>query len=87
MSQLNLFTPAQPVVERRPTDPAFARKHLNRLLREARTAERMPWSPPDTQQWRTLFPQLAQTLPAEEARELCEAFEAEMARLAPPGAA
>lgn len=81
MSQLNLFTPAQPVVERRPTDPAFARKHLNRLLREAKAAERMPWSPPDTRQWRTLFPQLAQVLPAEEAQELCAAFEAELSRL------
>ena len=74
----------------RPDDPRLfpgIPSLLNRLLREARAAERMPWSPPDTQQWRTLFPQLAQALPAEEARELCAAFEAELARLEPSRAA
>jgi hypothetical protein len=81
MSQLNLFTPPRPTVEPRPSNPDFVRKHLHRLLRLARAAERMPWSSPETEKWRTLFPQLADTLPPEEARELNAAFEAELARL------
>lgn len=81
MSQLNLFSSERPVAEPRPSNPDFVRKHLLRLLRLARAAERMPWSPSETDKWRSLFPQLAETLPIDEGRELRDAFEAELVRL------
>ena len=80
-SQLNLFDAPRTAPEPPPPDPDFARKHLGFLLRQARRAERMPWSPTQTRTWETLFPQLAQCLPEEERREMCEAFSAELARL------
>ena len=80
-SQLNLFEAPGPAIEPPPPDPDFARKHLTRLLRLAQRAERMPWSPSETRTWETLFPQLAQSLPEEERREMCEGFAAELARL------
>jgi len=86
MSQLNLFQSAPPATEPRPANPDFVRKHLHRLLRMAKAAERMPWSPAETQNWRTLFPQLAETLPPEEARALTEAFTSELERLTPRAA-
>lgn len=80
-SQLNLFEAPAPVVEPAAPDPDFARKHLGRLLRLARRAERMPWSPSETRSWEQLFPQLAVALPPEERQDLCAAFAAELARL------
>jgi hypothetical protein len=80
-SQLNLFEAPPTAAEPPPPDPDFARKHLGRLLRLARRAERLPWSPSETRTWEKLFPQLAQSLPEEERREMCEAFAAELARL------
>ena len=84
--QGDLFQSAPPATEPRPANPDFVRKHLHHLLRMAKAAERMPWSPAETQNWRTLFPQLAETLPSEEARELSEAFMAELERLTPRAA-
>lgn len=81
MSQMNLFQAERPVAEPRPSNPDFVRRHLNRLLRTARGAERMPWSPSEAESWRALFPQLAEALPPEERQELNEAFESELDRL------
>ena len=80
-SQLNLFEAPRQAAEPPPPDPDFARKHLTRLLRLVRRAERMPWSASETLTWETLFPQLAEALPSEERREMCEAFTAELVRL------
>ena len=80
-SQLNLFEAPRQTAEPPPPDPDFARKHLARLLRLVRRAERMPWSATETLTWETLFPQLAEALPHEEGTEMCQAFATELARL------
>ena len=81
-SQPGLFDPppAEPAAPRLP-DPDFARKHLNNLIWQVARAERLPWSPSKTAMWEGLFPQLAEALPPDEARELCDTFAAELARL------
>jgi len=82
MSQLPLFR-AEP--EQRPPDLAYIRKSLNRLLRLAREAQIMPWSEGETESWEKLFPQLAASLPAEEAETLTSEFKSELARLRAAG--
>ena len=80
-AQPSLFDPpAAPPTTPAP-DPEFARKNLNRLLRLAQAAEVMPWPAHKAAMWETLFPQLANALPAEESRIFCEAFAAEFVRL------
>ena len=81
MNQLPLFRaePAEPV--RRPPDLDYIRKSLNRLLRLAREAQIMPWSKSETESWEKLFPQLAASLPPEEAQPLASEFRRELARL------
>ena len=86
-NQPGLFDAPVRAAEPPPPDPDFARKHLNWLLRTAERAERMPWSPSKTQMWETLFPQLAASLPPQEAGEMCEAFATELARLRASSAA
>jgi hypothetical protein len=81
MSQLDLFAVERSAPAPRPANPAFVRKHLNRLLNIARAAERMPWNAADADSWAERFPRLAQSLPAEEGEALREAFAAELARL------
>ncbi len=80
MNQLPLFKPsaAEPV---QAADPEFIRKHLHRLLRMTRDAQQLPWDDYETRGWEELFPQLAQSLPGEEGRNLCAAFAAEILRL------
>jgi len=85
MSHLPLFRPASPEPVRRPPDLAYVRKSLNRLLRLAREAQIMPWSDGETKSWEKLFPELAASLPAEEAEELTSEFRAELARLRAAG--
>ncbi len=81
-SQPGLFDPrpAEPAAAALP-DPDFARKHLNNLIWQVARAERLPWSPSKTAMWEGLVPQLAEALPPDEARQLCAAFEAELARI------
>ncbi|MDX5332139.1 MAG: hypothetical protein LPK04_13170 [Caulobacteraceae bacterium] len=81
MTQLNLFQTKPPEPAPRPADPAFVRKHLLRLVNLARAAERLPWSPAETESWVRLFPQLTTSLPPEEGRALQDAFDAELKRL------
>lgn len=69
----------------RPPDPAYIRKSLNRLLRIARDAEIMPWSKGETESWEKLFPQLAASLPTDEAEVLMSQFETELSRLRSAG--
>ena len=81
MSQLQLFRPERPDVPRRPPDPAYIRKSLNRLLRLARDAQIMPWSEGEAESWEKLFPELAACLPMDEAEAMTAEFAAELARL------
>ncbi|MGH6826462.1 hypothetical protein [Methyloceanibacter sp.] len=82
MSQLHLFRTRPSVPESLPLDPAFIRKHLMRVLRLVTGAQFMPWQPAEARLWIERFPKLAQSnLPAEEAAEMMEMFQREIARL------
>ena len=58
-----------------------ARAKLNRVLAQARAAEKMPWDERNTRMWQTVFPQMANWLPPEEAEQLKLAFNREIERL------
>ena len=62
-------------------DPDEVRAELWRVLAEARAAQRFPWDARRTLYWRTVFPQMTNWLPDEEAAQLRFAFEAEIRRL------
>jgi hypothetical protein len=81
MNQLPLFRPERAEPEQRPPDLAYSRKSLNRLLRLAREAQILPWSEAETESWEKLFPELAASLPAEEAEALTTEFRTELTRL------
>lgn len=57
------------------------RARLNRILAEARAAERLPWDADKTLVYQTIFPHMTGWLPEEEGTQLRFAFEQEMARL------
>ena len=61
--------------------PDKVRAELLAVLAKARAAERMPWDARRALYWRTVFPQMANWLPAEEAAQLRFAFETEIRRL------
>jgi hypothetical protein len=86
--QGDLFDRDEPddVIENRPTpvyraDPDKVRAKLHQLLAEARAAQEMPWGPERVRLYRTIFPQMSNWLPDDEAAQLRSAFEAELARL------
>ena len=60
------------------------RARLEKLLAEARAAERMPWEPSQLSLYRLIFPQMTLWLPEEEGLQYRLAFDAEMGRLHPP---
>ncbi|MFN7237784.1 MAG: hypothetical protein ACK5VL_08715 [Brevundimonas sp.] len=60
---------------------ARARAKLTRVLEQARAADRLPWDERNTRMWRTVFPQMAQWLPAEEAERMKAEFVGELDRL------
>lgn len=57
------------------------RARLNRILAEARAAERLPWDADKTLVYQTIFPHMTGWLPEEEGAQLRFAFEQEMNRL------
>ena len=72
--------------EDRPTptyraDPDEVRADLHRILAEARDAKTMPWDASKVSLYRTIFPQMTNWLPEEEAAQLRFEFEEELARL------
>jgi hypothetical protein len=75
----DLFADA-PRVTYRP-EPEEVRRRLTLLLQKARSAETMPWSERDARMWQTVFPNMANWLPDEEAEQLRFAFAREMERL------
>ncbi len=86
--QPDLFFPdPQPeLLEDRPehvyrADPDEVRRDLLRLLAQARAAQTMPWEPRKVRLYRTIFPQMANWLPEEEAAQLKFQFAAELERL------
>jgi hypothetical protein len=62
-------------------DPEKVREELHRILSEARAARKMPWDPDRLSLYRTIFPQMTNWLPEEEAAQLRFDFENELARL------
>jgi hypothetical protein len=82
MSQLSFFRPERSEAPpRRPPDPNYIRKSLNRLLRLVRDAQIMPWSEGEAESWEKLFPELAAWLPPDEAEAMTAEFGTELARL------
>lgn len=62
-------------------DPADIRRRLNTLLNKARGASIMPWPERDARMWQTVFPNMANWLPEDEANQLRVAFACEIERL------
>ena len=61
--------------------PDKVRAELMAVLAKARAAETFPWDARRTLYWRTVFPQMANWLPEEEAAQLRFAFKTEIRRL------
>jgi hypothetical protein len=62
-------------------DPDTVRRRLRALLDTARRASAMPWGERDARMWQTVFPNMANWLPPEEAEELRLDFQHELERL------
>jgi hypothetical protein len=62
-------------------NPDAIRVRLKALLEKARSAERMPWSERDARMWQTVFPNMANWLPEDEANQLRFEFAQEIERL------
>ena len=62
-------------------DPETIRLRLKALLEKARSTEKMPWSERDAHMWQTVFPNMANWLPKDEADQLRFEFAEEMERL------
>ena len=62
-------------------DPEDVRRDMLAVLAEVRAAKVMPWKREILRYHQTVFPQMSRWLPEEEARQICFAFEAELARL------
>jgi len=61
--------------------PDKVRAELLAVLAKARAAQTFPWDARRTLYWRTVFPQMANWLPDEEAAQLRLEFDAELRRL------
>lgn len=62
-------------------DPKEVRAELHKILAEAQAAKTMPWDASKVSLYRTIFPQMTNALPADEAAQLRFDFETEMERL------
>jgi len=77
--QLDMF--GAPPAENYDPDPESVRAELIEILAKARAAPEVPWPAKEVSLYRTVFPQMANWLPAEEAQRLRREFAAELARL------
>jgi hypothetical protein len=71
----------QAPIRRYVPDPEKVRQRLKALLEKARSAQKMPWTERDARMWQTVFPNMANWLPDEEATQLRLQFAQEMERL------
>ena len=78
-AQAELFGP-EPAPSYDP-DPDSVRAELDGILARARAAPTQPWDPREVSFYRTVFPQMTNWLPDEEAKQLRFEFETELARL------
>ena len=79
-TQTDLFDEDAPAPEYR-AYPDKVRARLHKMLAEARAAQKLTWEPERVLLYRTIFPQMTNWLPEDEAAQLRFAFETEMARL------
>jgi|GEM_PF-347106 hypothetical protein len=84
-TQADLFGP--PPKQSYAPSLATVRAEVNKVLEKARIAKEMPWTPKEVAFWKTVFPQMTNWLPDEEAAQLRSAFMEEICRLeaAPAG--
>jgi len=87
-NQLDLFGESEPELPglKAPAgvvraDPDEVRAELLAVLAQARAAQSFPWDARRTLYWRTVFPQMTNWLPEDEAAQLRFAFETEIRRL------
>lgn len=84
-AQGSLFGPGedrmQPPRQSYLPEPDEVRRRLQAILAKARAAEKMPWSERDARMWQTVFPNMANWLPEDEAEQLRFEFAQEMDRL------
>lgn len=71
----------QPPVRHFAVDIELIRRRLHGLLDTAKSASAMPWPERDARMWQTVFPQMADWLPDEEANQLRFEFMQEIERL------
>ncbi len=71
----------QAPAQRLTPDPEMVRRELKALLEKARNAPSMPWPEREARMWQTVFPNMANWLPEEEAAQLRFEFAREMERL------
>lgn len=85
-SQPDLFA-AQPDLLGPPPKQSYApslatvRSEVNKVLEKARIARELPWTAKEVAFWKTVFPQMTNWLPADEAEQLRSAFMEEICRL------
>ena len=77
--QLDMF--GSPAPQNYDPDPEDVRAELIDILAKARAAPQVPWPAKEASYWHTVFPQMANWLPAEEAAQLRFEFATEIARL------
>ena len=71
----------QAPVQRYVPDPEQVRRRLRALLEKVQMAEKMPWPEHDARMWQIVFPNMANWLPDEEAKQLRFEFAREIERL------
>jgi hypothetical protein len=83
--QLNLFGEGEDRLqapEQSKVDHAtLARAKLKAVLQLASQSRSMPWSERDVRMWQTVFPQMANWLPSDEAQQMVLEFDQQIARL------
>jgi hypothetical protein len=79
-TQSDLFGEDTPTPEYR-ADPDSVRAELYKILAEARAAKKLPWEPKTVLLYRTIFPQMTNWLPDDEAAHLRFEFDTEIKRL------
>ena len=62
-------------------DPEVVRQRMLAVLATAKAAKTMPWNANDARVWQIIFPNMANWLPEEEAKQLRFEFAQEMERL------
>lgn len=78
-NQLDMF--GAPPAQTYEPDPDSVRDELKVILAKARAAPGQPWNRREMLLYRTVFPQMTNWLPEDEARQLRFEFEVELERL------